>query len=65
MGKRRLNRERATPHLIPNRSSRARTAGADFEPARQRVVTLVGHRAAGKTSLGDLCLLYTSDAADE
>ncbi len=60
MGKRRTNRERATPSPAPSRE-RARPApgrgpsrGSGFEPARQRVVALAGHRASGKTSLGDL-----------
>ena len=57
MGKRRMNRERATPKPTPTRTRPAHgnhRKQPAFEPARQRVVALVGHRAAGKTSLGDL-----------
>jgi len=56
MGKRRMNRERATPSPAPSRAHRkgSRPHSPAFEPARQRVVAIVGHRASGKTSLGDL-----------
>ena len=30
-----------------------------------RNLALVGHAGAGKTTLAESCLLYTSDAADE